>query len=147
MKKGIALVLSGVLVLGGITAFAHGNSENGLVEKTYEDSIKTESISEDMGYTNRTNDFYKDMINIMRNNGYEDMAVYMNNEDYEAMDKFMNTMTEEDYNKMIEIMNNNGYEYMAKMMNALNRDEMLQMHNDMGGARGMMGMMNGFSKW
>lgn len=121
-KKSIALVITGVLVIGSLTGFAYAQSA-----ELFNSNVKSEKQVMDKN-------IYKDMIKIMKENGYKDVAKAMEKDDYEAMDQFMNNMTDEDYENMIEIMKANGYGTMAKMMESISREEMIDMHNSMGGA-------------
>ncbi|WP_312652543.1 MULTISPECIES: hypothetical protein [Bacillota] len=88
--------------------------------------------------TNNSSYSKYDMIETMRNNGFSDIADDLENGDYKAMDDFMNTLTEEDYQKMIDLMRetNPG---MADMMEGIGREQMIEMHNAMGGAGGCHG--------
>ncbi|QAA32816.1 hypothetical protein [Clostridium manihotivorum] len=85
---------------------------------------------------NQSKDVYKNMTNIMRDNGFKDAARYMQTGDFDAMNDYMNTLSQEDYDKMIEIMKNNGYGYMAQMMESIGREGMVEMHNSMGSIPG-----------
>ncbi|WP_202708575.1 hypothetical protein [Sporosalibacterium faouarense] len=123
-KKSIALVITGVLAIGSLTGFAYAQSTD-----LFNKNVKSEKQVMDKN-------IYKDMIKIMKENGYKDAAKAIEKNDYKAMDDFMNNMTDEDYNKMIDLMEENGYGTMAKMMSSISREEMLQMHNSMGGAEG-----------
>jgi hypothetical protein len=143
-KKGIALVITGVLAVGTLTGFAYANSV-----KTFGNELSQSKVEQNIE-RKENKDIYKDMIKIMRKNGYKDLAKAMETNDYKTMDDFMKNMTDEDYKNMINIMKENGYGYMANMMESFSREEMIQMHNSMGGAenchssdtegnRGMMG--------
>lgn len=144
-KKGIALVITGVVVVGALTGFAFAQSD-----KSKEKSIS--DIKVEQNFVKRdTKSLEKDMIQIMRKNGYKDMAKAMETDDYEVMDDFMNNMTDKDYDNMIKIMKESGYGNMATMMESIDREEMIEMHNSMGGAENChgassneSGMMNSF---
>ncbi|TDT63631.1 hypothetical protein [Fonticella tunisiensis] len=110
MKKRLMVVLTaGLLIIGLFAGFAYAKESTG--DKTH-----------------------KDMVKIMRENGFKDLAKAVEKNDYKAIDKFMNSLTDEDYQKMIDIMRQNGYEDMAKMMESISKDDMIKMHNAMGGA-------------
>lgn len=86
------------------------------------------------------NDFYgkNSMLEAMRNNGFADIADDLENGNYKAMDDFMNNLTEEDYQKMIDLMRETNPQ-MAEMMESIGREQMIEMHNAMGGAGGCHG--------
>ncbi len=112
------------------------------VSKTVDSSaVKINSNSDTAKYNensanNPSKDVYKNMTNIMRENGFKDAARYMQTGDFDAMNDYMNTLSQEDYDKMIEIMKNNGYGYMAQMMESIGREGMGEMHNSMGSIPG-----------
>lgn len=136
MKKRMLFILTGVLVIGVISGIGYANSKNELSTPISDLTEKRIEVKEDL---------YDSMLNLMKQNGYESMSEAMEKGDYKAMDDFMNNLSDEDYNKMIEIMDQNGYGNMARMMESIDKEAMIQMHNSMGGARGMMnsGMMRG----
>lgn len=78
------------------------------------------------------------MLEAMRNNGYSDIKDDLENGDYKSMNNFINNITEEDYQKMINLMRetNPG---MAEMMEGIGREQMIKMHNAIGGAGGCHG--------
>lgn len=82
---------------------------------------------------------YKDMIKIMREYGYKDLAKAAEKGDYKTIDEFMNNLTDEDYQNMIDIMKQSGYDGMARMMETVSKEDMIQMHNAMGGAEACHG--------
>jgi len=124
-KKVITFLVIGVLAIGSLSGFAYAKAD--IFRNDIKSIIEKEKEEKNIS---------KDMVKIMKENGYKDVAKAAEKNDYEAMDEFMNNMTDEDYKKMIEIMKENGYETMAKMMGSISREEMLQMHNSMGGAEG-----------
>ena len=133
-RKGLMLLVSGVLLVGSATGFSYAGmkSEN-------ENSTGNTGILQKVWGSNKTiqkNDIQDDMLKLMKKNGFEDVAKAVEKGDYKAMDEFMNNISDEDYQKMIDIMKNNGYEGMARMMESMGKDQMVQMHNAMGGAAG-----------
>lgn len=86
------------------------------------------------------NDFYgkNRMIEAMRNSEFADIADNLENGNYKAMDDFMNSINEEDYQKMIDLMRETNPQ-MADMMESIGREQMIEMHNAMGGASGCHG--------
>ncbi len=123
-KKSIILIISGILVVGSITGFSYAKDINNKDLK----EVNIEVVKE----SKKAND----MIEIIKDSRYEDVEKFMKNRDYEAMDEFMNNLTDQDYENMIKIMKKNGYSSMARMMEGIDKDQMIQMHNSMGGARG-----------
>ncbi|WP_432666070.1 hypothetical protein R9X47_07115 [Wukongibacter baidiensis] len=146
-KKGLAFAIAGVLAVGTLTGLVYANTDNnaekGLSKLEVERNIfssKSQSVEVKQNDKDKEKkDIYKDMIKIMKENGYEDMAKAMQNNDHEVIDGFMNNMTDEDYENMIKIMRESDYGYMADMMESIGREEMIQMHNDMGGAENCHG--------
>ncbi|WFD09663.1 TMEM14 family protein [Tepidibacter hydrothermalis] len=128
-KRGIVFVLSGILMVGGITGFAYANSKPNLVKE--ENKARIEGKLDE-----------KEMIKIMKKNDFKDVAKTLEKKDYEAMDEFMNNMTDDDYQKMIEIMRKGGYESMANRMESISREDMIEMHNAMGGSESCHGYNN-----
>lgn len=150
-KKGITFMVAGILAVGTLTGFAYANSadatEKGLSKLAMERKLWAgSSQSVEVKEAKEEKEVYKDMIKLMKKNGFGDMAKAIEKNDYAAIDEFMNNITDEDYEKMIEIMKENGYEDMARMMESMDKDQMIQMHNAMGGAENChsdsSGMMN-----
>ncbi len=111
------LVLGAVLViaLGTTTiAFAKENSNQRQINKTSANA----------------------MYSMMERYGYNELAQDIKDGDYAAMDDFMNNLSDEDYQKMIDLMKEYGYGNMASMMERIDKEEMISMHNAMGGAAG-----------
>lgn len=79
-----------------------------------------------------------DMIEAMKNNGLAYIADDLENGNYKSMDDFMNNLTEEDYQKMIDLIRETNPQ-MAEMMEGIGREQMIEMHNAMGGAGGCHG--------
>lgn len=146
-KKGILFVLTGFLVIGGVTGITYANIKNDITEEnnpkieSYLDS-KAEIIKVESKYTNEEEFEQKEMVKLMKEYGFEDMANALEKRDYEAMDEFMNNITDEDYKNMIDIMRTSGYDYMANMMESINREDMIEMHNSMGGSESCHGDLN-----
>lgn len=148
-KKGLALVVAGVLAVGTLSGFAYASSEKstekGLskldIERKLWDksqSLEVKEVKEEIkGKEGKA--IYKDMLKVMKENGYKDIAKAMQKNDYEAMDEFMNDMTDEDYENMIKIMRESDLGSMADMMESIGREDMIQMHNSMGGAESCHG--------
>ncbi len=122
-RRVITFLVVGVLAIGSVSWFAFANAD------IFRNDVK--SITEN---EKEEKNFSKDMIKIMKENGYKDVAKAMEKDDYKSVDEFMNNMTDEDYENMIGIMKVNGYGTMAKMMESISREEMIDMHNSMGGA-------------
>ncbi len=144
-KKGIALVITGVVAVGTLTGFAFAQSE-----KVTGNEISSIKVEENLNQRDKKQT-HKDMIQIMRQNGYKDLAKAMETNNHEAIDDFMNSMTDEDYENMTQIMRESGYGSMASMMESMDREEMVEMHNAMGGAENChgtsesgTGMMDGY---
>lgn len=76
------------------------------------------------------------MYSMMKQYGYNELAQDIQDDDYAAMDDFMNNLSNEDYQKMIDLMRKYGYGNMASMMERIDKDDMISMHNAMGGAAG-----------
>ncbi|MFT9498218.1 hypothetical protein [Anaerosolibacter sp.] len=146
-RKGLILFVSGLLLIGSVTGFSYAE-----MKSNDEGSVGKFDIQQKiMGTTNRLfrKDIHEDMLKLMKKNGFKEIAKAVEKGDYEAMDEFMNNISDEDYQKMIDIMKNNGYENMAMMMESMDKDQMIQMHNAMGGSEGChsrasSGMMNNF---
>lgn len=126
-NKIIVLIISSLAVIGSISAVyakqknnIDSNSTNTLVVNTQ--SVKSQS-----------DDNYNNMIKIMKNNGFNEAAKDMENKDYNAMNKFMNNLSDDDYKKMIDIMQKNGYGSMVGMMAPIDKDDMIEMHQNMMG--------------
>lgn len=119
MKKRIIIVLTaGLMIIGLFTGF------------TFAKEKSTPKYS------------YKEMIKIMREYGYKDLAKAAEKGDYKTIDEFMNNLTDEDYQNMIDIMKQSGYEDMARMMESISREDMIKMHNAMGGSQACHGENN-----
>ena len=76
------------------------------------------------------------MYSMMEQYGYDELSQDIKAGDYAAMDDFMNNLSDEDYQKMIDLMKEYGYGNMASMMEGIDKDDMISMHNAMGGAAG-----------
>lgn len=76
------------------------------------------------------------MYSMMEQYGYDELAQDIQDGDYAAMDDFMNNLSDEDYQKMIDLMREYGYGNMASMMERIDKDDMISMHNAMGGSAG-----------
>ncbi len=76
------------------------------------------------------------MYSMMEQFGYDEFAQDIKDGDYSAMDDFMNNLSDEDYQKMIDLMKESGYGNMAAMMERIDKNDMISMHNAMGGAAG-----------
>ncbi len=124
-KKVLVIMTTAILTIGAVTAVYA--KENNTSNKF--------GFSGGMMYQNNinSNGIYKQMIDLMKNNGFEDAAKAMENRDFDSMNNFMNNITDEQYNQMTDIMKNNGYEGMAKMMGSVSRQEMVDIHNSMMG--------------
>lgn len=146
-KKGILFVLTGFLVIGGVTGITYANTKNDVTKvnnlkiESYLDS-KPNITKVESQYTKEEESEYKEMIKLMKEYGFKDMAKAFEKRDYEAMDELMNNITDEDYKKMIDMMRTSGYDYMANMMESINREDMIQMHNAMGGSESCHGYSN-----
>jgi hypothetical protein len=147
-----------IIAMVGIIALSIGLVTGGVFSLTPTVAIETgNSISQSQVDSNINNKdetiAYQNMIKVLRKNGYGDLSKAHLTNDYEYMDEFMSTMTDEDYDNMINIMEASGYGYMADMMNQIDRGQILEMHNAMGGAEACHGsdgerinnnMMNGY---
>ncbi len=149
-RKGIAILSAAAITAGSIFGVVFADNANNGVNK---DRQQVQEQAQDQnnkysyfnGSCHSSEDAYKDMVKIMRENGFKDAARYMQTGNYEKMNEFMNSLSEEDYQKMIDIMKENGYASMAQMMESIGREGMLQMHNSMNGINfGGSGMMGGF---
>ena len=111
----------------------------GFITYGYAQGRENVGLPAGMPYINqKSNSAYNSMIDLMTNNGFEDMVKAVENRDFNTMNNYMNNITEKDYDSMINIMKENGYEGMAEAMESVGRQNMIQMHNTMGGAQGMM---------
>ena len=120
------ILLVSFVLIGTVTSLTFAK-ENGVeVESKQEVALQVQQ--------EENNNRCQERIDIMKDNGLEDAAQAMEDRDYEAIDDFMNNMTQEDYDRMIESMEESGYDSMANMMRSIDREEMIQIHNDMGGA-------------
>ncbi|WP_300383844.1 hypothetical protein [Clostridium sp.] len=155
IKKVIAITTIMALTLG-VTSLAYANGKD---DKVVNKSIEVEASTISNQVQDKKNSDIRgagnnymmdirnsDMIDIMYENGYEDLANEVRNGNYKAMDDFMNNITEEDYQKMIDIMRENGYGNMTRMMENIGREEMIEMHNSMGGAESCHGTNGSISK-
>jgi len=134
-KKALTLFLVSMFVLSvGLTGCSGNTQPAGPAE--------AETIKVERKYTKEEESEEKEMIKLMKEYGFKDMAKALEKRDYEAMDEFMNNITDEDYQKMIDIMRISGYDYMANMMGSINREDMIQMHNAMGGSESCHGDSN-----
>ncbi|MBS4538246.1 hypothetical protein GOQ27_07210 [Clostridium sp. D2Q-11] len=145
-KKGIVFFIVGLLAIGVLSGFVYGDEEKTLANNI----ISNEKVEENLQSKDQKSN-YKDMLKIMRKNGYKDVAKALEKKNYEVVDDFMNNLTDEDYEKMTQIMKESGYEHMASMMETMDKDQMIEMHNSMGGAEACHGndentssMMNSF---
>lgn len=150
MKKRIAAVIGvGILSIGLMTSGVFSLTPS--QEISTGNQISQEKVDYNINRRDQTK-AYQDMLQILRENGYKDLSKAHQTGDYEYIDEFMNTMTDEDYENMISIMEASDYGYMADMMRRVDRDQMLEMHNAMGGAASCHGtteetpnnMMNGY---
>jgi GTP-binding protein EngB required for normal cell division len=134
-KKGILLVLTGILVIVGIIGLNYTSIEND-IKKVVNSATISPSSSSQGGITKQSNLEEKDMIKLMEEYGFSNITQAIEKKDYEALDEFTNNMTDEDYLKMIDIKNNttdadyqkmvdimreNGYESMAIVMGSIDR--------------------------
>ncbi len=125
MKQKILIIIStAIITLGVVTAAYAADNINPNFW-----SNKTSMMSQ----SNVDSTNYKNMINLMKNNGFEAAANAMENKDYNAMNDFMKNMTDDQYNKMINIMKSTGYNNMAQMIQSTSRESMVNMHNSMMG--------------
>ncbi|MBH1939837.1 hypothetical protein I5677_02875 [Mobilitalea sibirica] len=76
------------------------------------------------------------MYDMMEQYGYGELAKEIKDGNYSAMDDFMNNLSDEDYQKMIDLMREYGYGNMASMMERIDKEDMISMHNAMGGGAG-----------
>lgn len=142
-KKGIVLILAGILAISGMS-LAYGasayntglNNLNGQMMSVQSNNVKSSSnyMAAMMGTGDsgaQSNDNYNKMIEIMKDNGFTDEANAMENRDFNTMKKLMANISDEDYKKMIDVMQNNGYGSMANMMQSVGRDNMTKIHQSM----------------
>ncbi|MPM02585.1 hypothetical protein SDC9_48834 [bioreactor metagenome] len=129
-KKVLGLTTAVVVVLGLATV--------SLAKVSIEEIISNPVYAQTSVTTNNGSYSKYDMFEAMRNNGFTDIADDLKNGNYKAMDDFMNNINEEDYQKMIDLMRetNPG---MSEMMEGIGREQMIEMHNAMGGAGGCHG--------
>jgi hypothetical protein len=83
----------------------------------------------------------------MEKYGDKNLINRMLNGDYSAMSKFMNNLSDKDYQAMINSMRENGYGAMADRMEAIGRDQMIKMHNAIGGTAGCAGVRTGANSY
>lgn len=128
-KKVLGLTAAVVIVLGLASVS---------LAKVSVDKLISNPVYAQTSVTN--NNLYEknNMLEAMRNNGFTDIADDLQNGNFKAMDEFMNNLTEEDYQKMIDLMRETNPQ-MAVMMKSIGREQMLEMHNAMGGAGGCHG--------
>lgn len=132
MKKVIGITTAMALTLGmGLLVYANKKDDKVVTQPV---KIEASAVSSKVQDT-----MNNDMLDIMEENGYKDIANEARNGNYKAIDDFMNNITEEDYQKMIDMMEENGYGDMAGMMESIGREEMIDMHNSMGGAESCHG--------
>jgi len=131
-NKTIAITAALALTLS-ITSIAYANEKDLTI---FNRPINTQVLE----LSEQSNDNVRDdMFTIMQKYGYGELITGVENGNYEAMDDFMNNISEEDYQKMIDIMNDSGYGDMAAMMGSIGREQMIEMHNSMGGSRSCHG--------
>lgn len=129
-KKVLGLTAAVVIVLGlASVSLAKVGVEKIISNPVYAQTSVT---------TNNSSYSKYDMLEAMKNNGFTDIADELENGNYKAMNDFMNNITEEDYQKMIDLMKETNPQ-MADMMESIGRDQMIEMHNAMGGAGGCHG--------
>lgn len=129
-KKVLGLTTAVVVVLGLASVS---------LAKVSVDKLISNPVYAQTSVTTNNSSYSKyDMIEAMRNNDFADIADDLENGNYKSMDDFMNNITEEDYQKMIDLMRetNPG---MAEMMEGIGREQMIKMHNAMGGTSGCHG--------
>ena len=142
-KKGMILIVSGILTVSGIS-FAYGASKNDTIFNNLNRTMMSTQNNDVkstynyrvtmMGTQNggiQSNDSFNNMIKIMKDNGFNDQANAMENRDFDAMNKLMTNISDEDYKKMIDIMQKNGYGSMAKIMSSVSREDMTKFHQSM----------------
>ncbi|MFC0906379.1 hypothetical protein ACFHWD_17025 [Clostridium sp. MT-14] len=126
-NKIIVLVISSLAVIGSISAVYAKQKSNIDSNNANMSLVNTQAVK------SQSDDNYNNMIKIMKDNGFNEAAKDMENRDYNAMNKFVNNLSDGDYKKMIDMMQKNGYGSMAGMMASINKDDMIEMHQNMMG--------------
>lgn len=81
---------------------------------------------------NRTTD--NSMYSMMEQYEYGELAQDITEDNYTSMNDFMNKLSDEDYQKMKDFMREYGYGNRGSMMERIDKEDMITMHNAMGGA-------------
>jgi radical SAM superfamily enzyme YgiQ (UPF0313 family) len=126
-KRTFALMATGAVAAGIFVGAAYAK------EKAEEKINSKANLIKASAPFNR-NGSNKKMIKTMKENGFEDLANALEKGDYKTIDNLINNLSDEDYKKIISLMKKSGYESMAKMMESISKEDMIRMHNAMGGA-------------
>jgi len=144
-NKVMTLIVAGILTVGGISVAYAASKTDTTINDFNSQMMGTQASNAKSSYNNnstmmgtqnsgtQSNDGFKNMIKVMKDNGFNDEATAMGNRDFGKMNKLMTNISEKDYKKMIEIMQKNGYAPMAKMMQSVNKEDMTKIRQNMMG--------------
>lgn len=138
-KRVIAVIGIGVLSIGLMTGGGFSLTDTNLITGQ---EVSREKVEYNLNRKDKKQ-AYQEMLRLMRKNGFKELSKAHITNDYDQIDDFMNSMTDEEYEKMIEIMEDSEYGYMADMMRRIDKEEMIDMHNSMGGAENCHGSLEG----
>lgn len=118
MYKKIIVITAAITLAMGVTTIANAKEKDSNIVNS---SVITQALELNQNINN------EDIINEFENGNYT------------TMDNYMNNITNEEYQNMINYMKENGYTEMVEMMESIDREEMIVMHNAMGGAESCHG--------